>query len=108
MDKNVRLQANIEETRAGDFGCVHVRIFCQQTSNLRCKLARIGEISLAFFGKHHRNVGGEIAVARIARRFDDEARLVETYRQSPGGNNCVEVPADTLVKFGEDVHGARR
>ena len=66
--------------------------------------ARVGPGGL---GQHHRGVGRQIAVARVARRLDRHGAAVEPGRQRAGGDQRVERGIEMRGEAGIERHDAR-
>jgi hypothetical protein len=72
------VQPQVEKARAGDFGLGH---FIETVELERQHDGNVARPQACRLGQHHRGVGGEIAMAGIARRFDSNGAGIEPGRQ---------------------------
>ena len=99
-----RIERQVDEARPRDLGLGDLRPLLQ----LGCDLFReIARLEAGVLGQHHRRVGGEVAVARLARRLDHDA--VERGRGSEhaGLGQRLDGIADVGGEEFENVHAAR-
>ncbi len=75
---DIRLEADVDETGPRDIGRNNVRIAGQMRHDLVRQRARI---ALCLLGQHHRGIGGQIAMRRIARRLDRDIAAIAIGRQ---------------------------
>ncbi len=68
-------ESQIDETRPGDVGTGHCRVFAQGIGE---KLRELPRVLAGRLGEHHRGVGRDVAVSGIPRRFDRDSFEVET------------------------------
>ena len=80
-------QPEIDESRPGDLDRGHRRERFQLGLDRFGERARVGSGGL---GKHHRGVGREVAVRRIARRLDRHAAAIQAVGQRAVGNELIE------------------
>ena len=96
------LQADVEEPRPRDFGGLHVRQLRQRPGDAGRNIARLLPRRLS---QHHRGVGREVAMRRIARRLDRHAARVEPGRQFAAGykpgNGIGNMRRISMVKRGQ-------
>jgi hypothetical protein len=95
-------EAQVDETRAGDGGLGHFIERAEFGGEQFGKRARVGA---RWFGKHHRGVGGDVAVRRVARRLDADRAAVEPGRQGIAGDKRIEGGADMVGETAEQGHG---
>ena len=94
-------EPDVDEAGAGDIDLDDVGVGAKRFGDGLGERARV---LAGGFGQHHGGVGGEVAVAGVARRLDGYARQVERapvpvlqVQRLNGGD-------DPLVEIGEDVH----
>ena len=80
-------EPHIDEAGAGDADFGDVGQCLEPGRDQRGERARVGPCPL---GQHHRGVGRQVAVRRVARRFDRERLAVEPRRQRALGFKGVE------------------
>ena len=78
---DVGLERQIDEARTGDVNLGHQRFGAQCLGNGVGQFARL---LAGVFRQHHRGVGRHVAVARIARRLDHDARQIGLAGQRRG------------------------
>ena len=95
------LEPQIDETGTRHLDGADVGIVLQRIANPDSKFARILANRL---GEHHRRIGRDIAMARIARRFDTHARQI--HRSTICGFQIKRLQGvlNPRVEIGEDVH----
>ncbi len=95
-----RRYPQVDETGPRDLGGIDIRIVRHDRGDPRCQIARL---QAHRFGQNHRRVAGQIAMGRIARRFDDDPREIDILQYRLIGN-----PFDgSLKSFGkvvENIH----
>ena len=69
-------------------------------------LGQVARLQAGVLGQHHRRVGGEIAVAGLARRLDHDAREIGRRRKYAGLGQRLDGSADMCGEELEDVHAA--
>ena len=89
--------AQVDEARPGNLRALDIRIAAQVLDDLFGQRARIGARRL---GQHHRGVGGNIAVCRIARRLHRDIGARSTGGQSALHLQRGEHGIDPLCKRG--------
>ena len=70
-------------------------------------LGQVARLQPGVLGQRHRRVGGEIAVARLARRLDHDAREIGRRRKDAGLGQRRDSGADVFGEELKDVHAAR-
>ena len=99
-----RLERQIDEARPGDLGLGHLGKLAELGRDLLGEFARL---QAGVLGQHHRRIGGEIAVARLARRLDHDARQIGRRRKDAGLGQGRDGGADVFGEELKDVHAAR-
>ena len=98
------LEDDIDEAWTSGLRALHVRFLPEISDKGRSESARIGAGLLGFLRVNHRSVGREVAVARLARRLDDEAAKIEVARQLSRRDPLFEQARDARLEVGENVH----
>ncbi len=70
-------------------------------------LGQVARLHAGVLGQRHGGVGCKIAVARLARRLDDDARQIEARRNRAGLGQRFDGGADVVGEDLEHVHAAR-
>ncbi len=96
-----RIERQVDEARPRDLGLGDLGKLCELGRDLLGKLARL---QARVLGERHRRIGREIAVARLARRLDHDARQIERGRHGAGLGQRLDGGADVLGEDLEDVH----
>ncbi len=100
IDPGNGLERQIDEARAGDIDLLDKAVGAKFLGDRFGKFARF---TLGIFRQHHRRVGRDVAVSRIARRLDRDARLIDAGRQYAVGYQVVVRAANANQHVGENV-----
>ena len=95
-----RHKRKIDETRTRHVGADDEIIGAEF---FRDRLGKIARLLAGILGQHHRRIGGDITVRRVARRLDRHARLIEAGRQCACGDQRIGRAVDAREKLGEDA-----
>src|SRR5262249_31378197 len=95
----------IDEAGAGDVDLLHQIVGRKRVGDCLRELARL---LARVLGEHHRGVGRHVAVGRIARRLDHDARLVDPGGQHPACGEPRVDGAHAIEDVVEDVVGGHR
>ena len=79
----------------GDLGLGHLGTLAELGRDL---LGEIARLEAGVLGQRHRGVGGEIAVARLARRLDHDARKIGRRGKAPALASVVTASRTWSVK----------
>jgi hypothetical protein len=98
------IERQVDEPRPRDFGLGDLGKLGKLGRDLLREVARFQSRVL---GKRHRRVGGQIAVARLARRLDNDAREIGRRRKDASLGQRGDGGADMFGEEMKDVHAAR-
>jgi hypothetical protein len=96
-----RVEGKVDEAEPGDLGFGDLGKLLEFGRDLLGEIARLHP---GVFCERHRRVGRKIAVARLARRLDDDARQVERRGNRAGLGQRFDGGADVLGENLENVH----
>ena len=100
IDPGRRLEREIDEARPRDLDLGDQIV----GAKLRRKgLGKFARLFAGILGEHHGGVGRHVAMGRIARRLDRDARQIDAGRQDAGGDQFIARAANALEHFGKDV-----
>ena len=95
------VEADVDEARPGDLGACH---FVQRGETRRDQLGERARIGARGLGEDHRRIGGEIAMARIARRLDRDGVSLQPGRQLALALEGVEQGVEMRGETGVERH----
>ena len=102
-----RPQAQVDEARPGDLGRIDIRVPGERDRDARGEVARLHAQRLR---QHHGRVGGQIAVAGVARRLDQGTIERRPFTARRGRHDRLQDAPNSVGEVFEYVHiiGVRR
>ena len=100
IDPGRGLKRQIDESRAGHVDAADKIVGAKLFRDFFGEIARL---FAGILGEHHGGVGRHVAVRRIARRLDRDARLIDAGRQKARRNKGVVGAPHAVENFGKNV-----